>query len=231
MVIDNFDTIENFMEFNLGTYYKFEALIRNTDGYNVLNKNKNSNTKKNVLIKSWYIENLKDYKNLKEEMITLCNLTGARLYITLDRKSIKKTLLTLFDTINIKIKDMLYTKDEFIGLHFGIKNLSNIFESCSSKIESSDKDSKTYLFDVDIVDSRLIDAIYNFIKYSTTKKINIYILKTKKGYHIICKKIFEKNIWKDSIKQYLRPELHYLLNNVSLSENSLGLVYYNKEGE
>ena len=35
-MIDNFKTIENFMQFEEGTFYKFELLVRNTDGENEL---------------------------------------------------------------------------------------------------------------------------------------------------------------------------------------------------
>ena len=35
-MINNFNVIDNFLQFKEGTFYKFELLVRNTDGYNVL---------------------------------------------------------------------------------------------------------------------------------------------------------------------------------------------------
>ena len=77
-MIDNFKTIEKFLKFEEGTFYKFELLIRNTDGNNVLYENAYSNTNKNILIKSWYVDNNEYLQKIKNEMITMANLTGAR---------------------------------------------------------------------------------------------------------------------------------------------------------
>ena len=87
MSINNFPVIEQFLEFEQGTFYKFELLVRNTDGNNPLYQEGYSNTNKNILIKSWYVDSKEYYEKIKHEMINLSNLTGARLYMTLDRKS------------------------------------------------------------------------------------------------------------------------------------------------
>ena len=59
-MINNFNVIDNFLQFEEGTFYKFELLVRNTDGENELFPERCSNTNRNILIKSWYVDT-KDY--------------------------------------------------------------------------------------------------------------------------------------------------------------------------
>ena len=51
-MIDNFKVIDTFLQFEEGTFYKFELLVRNTDGENELFPERCSNTNRNILIKS-----------------------------------------------------------------------------------------------------------------------------------------------------------------------------------
>lgn len=225
--IDNFNIIDNFLQFEDGYFYKFEALIRNTDGENPLYYEGISNTNKNILIKNWFVDSKKYYEKIKNEMKVLCTLTGARLYVTLDRKSNKKLIQTIFSKVNEMILETLK------GTNYGTKRINKLMSSCSSLIDSSDNEMKTIMFDVDTKNAAVLEALICYIR---EKNQVPYILNTKKGYHIVCYKKFNTIHWDtfsvscfidtypntntETIKQLISD-----MNKVSMKENQLGLVY------
>ena len=228
-MIDNFDVIEKFLEFEEGTFYKFEALVRNTDGENELYYEGSSNINKNILIKSWYVDNQEYYNRIKKEMITLCNMTGARLYITLDRKETKKLLINMFQTISKIVTDSL------CGNILSLKSINKLLSSCSSKIEVSEHSRRTIMFDVDSKSQMLVNSLAYYIQ---SQGQEAHVLKTKKGYHVFCYKKFNSSNWEqDSLDlfykvnklQLVLKDLELLTsllrNDVSMKPNELGLVY------
>ena len=223
-MIDNFNVIENFMQFEKGTFYKFECLVRNTDGDNILYEQGYSKTNKNILVKSWYVDNKEYYDKIKQEMIKMCNLTGGRLYITLDRKNNIKLVQELIHGLTDTLCDMIQGKE------IGIKALSKMFASKTSVKETSDKKTKTIMFDVDTKDTRYLNAICEYIKY---KKQEPFTLLTKKGYHVFCYKKFDHSDWlaisnTNATFYYHNPEEKYFNVDeyVSVKDNELGLVYH-----
>ena len=229
-MIDNFETIENFMQFKKGTFYKFECLVRNTDGENILYEEGFSKTNKNILVKSWYVDNFEYYNKIKQEMIKMCNLIGARLYITLDRKSNVKLVQELIHALTDTLCDMIQGKE------IGIKSLSKIFASKTSVKETSDKKFKTIMFDVDTKDVDTLDCIQLYIENKGQKP---YILETKKGYHVFCYRKFDIckwqqesiDIWVDYCKdnctlEQVQSLTHSIKEYVSVKDNELGLVYH-----
>ena len=229
-MIHNFNVIENFMQFEKGTFYKFECLVRNTDGENILYEEGFSKTNKNILVKSWYVDNLEYYNKIKQEMIKMCNLTGARLYITLDRKSNVKLVQELIHALTDTLCDMIQGKE------IGIKSLSKIFASKTSVKETSDKKFKTIMFDVDTKDVDTLDCIQLYIENKGQKP---YILETKKGYHVFCYRKFDIckwqqesiDIWVDYCKdnctlEQVQSLTHSIKEYVSVKDNELGLVYH-----
>lgn len=225
--IDNFNIIDNFLQFEDGYFYKFEALIRNTDGENPLYYEGISNANKNILIKNWFVDSKKYYEKIKNEMKVLCTLTGARLYVTLDRKSNKKLIQTIFSKVNEMILETLK------GTNYGVKKINKLMSSCSSLIDSSDTEMKTIMFDVDTKNSAVLEALICYIR---EKNQIPYILTTKKGYHVFCYKKFNLIHWDtfatscfidtypgtntETIKQLISD-----MTKVSMKENQLGLVY------
>lgn len=232
-MIDNFNTIDSFLNFEEGYFYKFEALIRNTDGENPLYYEGISNTNKNILIKSWYVDTQEYYEKIKNEMKVLCDLTGARLYITLDRKSNKCLIKELFNKVNQIITGVLN------GNNYGVKSLNKLISSTTSILEVSDKQKRTVMFDIDTKDQDVLDSI---LLYITNKKQQPYVLETKKGYHVFCYKKFNIIEWeKETIHGFIKYIGVYQVNlsrlanieqfvkdikQVSVIENQLGLVYY-----
>ena len=121
MPINNFKVIDNFLQFEQGFFYKFELLVRNTDGNNPLYQEGYFNTNKNILIKSWYIDTKEYYEKVKHEMITLADITGARLYVTLDRKDNVKLCQSLIKSYTDSLVAIVNKQSP------SIKKLSKIF--------------------------------------------------------------------------------------------------------
>ena len=231
-MINNFDIIDNFLQFEFegGSFYKFELLVRNTDGNNSLYREGYSNVNKNILIKSWCVDSEAYYRKIKHEMITLANMTGARLYVTLDRKDNNK----LVQSIARRFFDLAI--DMANGSEPAIKGIAKAFNSETSKVENSCKDKRTIMFDVDTSDEIIVDAVCNYIEGKGQKP---YMLKTKKGYHIFCFRKFNHLDWQKECLEWIsndwdikdsRDEIisyHEKFNEtVSVKENELGLVYH-----
>lgn len=233
-MIDNFNVINSFLQFEEGTFYKFELLVRNTDGENILFPERCSNTNKNILIKSWYVDTKEYYEKIKHEMIMLSNITGARLYVTLDRKDnvklVNSLLHSLADTLTAIVN----------GQKPSIKSISKVISSETSKVENSSKATKTIMFDVDTKDMGVKQLIEGYIK---SKGQTPYVLETKKGYHIFCYRKFNNSYWIPECKQAVELEwqeleptytslaLSCFENYVSVKENELGLVYHPMKSE
>ena len=237
-MIDNFKVIDNFLQFEEGTFYKFELLIRNTDGGNDLYQEGYSKTNKNILIKSWYVDNKDYYEKIKHEMITMANITGARIYITLDRKDNVKLVQGLLHSYTDSLCAIVK------GQKPAIKNLSKTFASETSKEENSSPKFRTIMFDVDTKDKEIKQAIIDYIemerqnnKGESLPKVKAHVLETKKGYHIFCYRKFNIQDWLDySYFRYKKlmsgqfTESFKIIDEfkevVSVKANELGLVYH-----
>lgn len=132
-MINNFDQLPNICKFKPGTYYTFIAFTRKKD-----------TGLKNSLIKQWLIDSHEELNSKKQSMIDLCNNTNARLYMTTDRKSIKKTVLNIQQEVNEMIKQYLFSDNYKPSL----ANLNRLVTSASQKKESTDGD-KYWLVDID----------------------------------------------------------------------------------
>lgn len=236
-MINNFNIIEPFLQFEEGTFYKFELLVRNTDGDNVLYSEGYSKTNKNILIKSWYVDNADYLQKIKHEMLTMADLTGARLYVTLDRKDNTKLVQNLIKSFTDSLCAIVNKQSP------SIKNIAKIFASETSKVENSSKSTKTIMFDVDTQSTYTKQAVEKYIR---DKGQEAYCLQTKKGYHIFCYKKFNHQDWEKEITNNLEQTLSNLSNfesmgiikdklkdytinlkqYVSVKENELGLVYH-----
>lgn len=228
-MIDNFHVIDSFLQFEEGSFYKFELLIRNTDGENDLYEEGYSNTNKNILIKSWYVDSESYYEKIKHEMITLANITGARLYVTLDRKDNRK----LVQSIARRFFDLSMAIVE--GSNPAIKGISKAFASETSKVENSCKNKRTMMFDIDTKEGIVLEAVICYIR---SKEEIPYVLETRKGYHVFCYRKFDSSNWEQDVVQAFidtytgqRVEdierlVHLVKENVSMKPNELGLVYH-----
>ena len=237
-MIDNFETVENFMQFEEGTFYKFELLVRNTDGENILFPERVSNTNRNILIKSWYVDTKEYYEKIKHEMVTLSNLTGARIYVTLDRKENTKLVNSLLHSLADTLTAICN------GQKPSIKNIVKVIASETSKVENSCKDSKTIMFDVDTKEEKVLNVVKDYIIRQGQAP---YVLETKKGYHVFCYRKFDNSKWEQQCRTSFlaanessgmclsHEEEEQLVKKfkevVSVKENELGLVYHPMKNE
>ena len=146
MLIDNKKQIREFLNKELTEdsenkeFYKFEAIVRKKDNpENVFVKNHTGS----YLIHSWLISSVEQYDKYIDEMTELCNQTGARLYLSLDKKSVQSVAITLSDYTNGLLQNLVRKNN------ISMKNMFNALNSLTSKKEVSIHESKKLLFDID----------------------------------------------------------------------------------
>lgn len=214
MIIDNFSVLKSNLEFSLdGTYYVFMALCREKDGLNILTS---TNTSTNL--KTWIVDSKSKLEELQPIMQHFCDLTGARLYYTVDRKSTLKTMNNMLKNLTETVIQQSYS-----DISISINHLSKLFNHCAFIKESnSDKEHRYWFIDCDSKRSELFKAIYDFLGGSY-----IYHLDTPSGYHFVAKKNFDKRKFEENLEDYL-PDLNKkLINYATIKENAFGLAYYN----
>ena len=161
-------------------------------------------------------------------MITMANLTGARLYITLDRKDNVKLVQSLIHSFT----DTLCAICK--GQKPSIKNIAKTFASETSKVENSSKTTKTLMWDVDTDNDRVMKSV---VSYIIEKQVVPHLFGTKKGYHVFCYRKFNHTDWLDRCYRIYVALQRYGFTDepmgkdeykklVSVKENELGLVYH-----
>jgi len=129
-MINNFEQLKTFIEFYPNTYYKFVALIRKKDNTGILNTNERGE----IFVRQWFIDSQESLEKYKPDMIALCNATGARLYVTTDRKSVKKTIFKMFEQLLDIVKQYTFNAQNPVS----IRKLSKFSSSASQLAECSD---------------------------------------------------------------------------------------------
>lgn len=202
MLINNTETIKKALRFE-GTryYYKFLVIVRKKDYEEgecpVINKE----GRKEVCVHQWLVSSMEDYERLLPDMLQYAELFKARLYVTLDRKDLYKTLMYI-DTV---VRDALNS----IALgqtSLSCKSLNKLTNSATSVKESSSKEGKAWMIDVDTKDAGILECVKDICG-----KHLICVLETKAGYHVVAEKKFDP-------RKYAWPEHN------ELKENALGLV-------
>lgn len=230
--IDNFLEIENFMTFKEGSFYKFELLARNTDSdTNVVLLDPYTDGKpKNFNIKEWYVDSLEYYHKVKHEMKGLAELTGTRLYMVLDRKDKRKLGINAIRSLI----DITYEFPE------NSRKVFKVIDSESSKKEASEHDLRTVMWDVDIKESIIVEALDDYI---ISKGLKSYIIESKKGFHVFCYKKFNTSNWEQEVIDTYRKvhkearlnsmvQLTHLVHDfATLKDNAMCLVYQTYEIE
>lgn len=244
MEINNFYQFENLSEFKEGSYYKFIALIRAKDNSGVIDTKERGE----IFVRQWFVDSNQSLLKYREDMINLCKATGARLYVTTDRKSVKKTVFKMLEQLQDIIKQFVFGSYTNVSL----RKLSKFSSSASSLAECSDGP-KYWLIDVDkngtteITEQQVEQIVEDFEYIFLDKKVIKF--KTLNGYHILIKRDFDYRAEfakrcqkaKDGInstntldipfyylqnKVFERLWLHKMNNHYSDKENALTLVYY-----
>ena len=241
VIVNNFTEVENYMKFEKGTFYKFAIIVRNKDGRTpLIVKNAPSGE---TTIKQWYV-NTADYyfSRAKQEMTALADATRGRLYMCIERKSTYKMFLLLLDKIVEIIKEALTDTNSTP------KRLNKIINRITSESKCSDKNYKTWMYDIDNEDVQGIykNAIYNYLTSECDLKFEkILTLRSRTGWHIIVPRKFAiKDNWKERVSEFavtLAKERNAKLTSdeitaiiqiaeeIEVHSNQMCLVYYSEE--
>lgn len=243
MEINNFYQLKNLLEFKEGSYYKFVALVRSKDDTNIINTKERGE----IFVRQWFVDSNQSLLKYEEDMINLCKVTGARLYVTTDRKSTKKTIFKMQEQLQDIIKQYAFAAKNPVS----IRKLSKFSSSASQLAECSDGN-KYWLIDIDDKDgvgNDKVDQLSQDFEYIFADK-KIIRFKTVNGWHLLIKRDFDYRAefakrWQkakdglndqDGMKRlfYIQQEevfsrLYKLRFNYEIKENALTLVYFNKE--
>lgn len=169
--------IERLMKFNPSkSFYYFIAIKRKKDHPEL-------QIKESQVIKTWII---KDFRDLNyyytTEMLDIIKSNQCRLYMCTDRKSYAKSMLSIRNDINKQL-DCAIGNDK---TEYSPKTLNNLLKSNIMKDESSDKNARKWLFDIDTKDLTIV----NVIKKLCGEYFD-HVLETKNGYHIVAEREFD----------------------------------------
>ena len=169
--------IENIMQFNSSkSFYYFIAIKRKKDHPEL-------QIKESQVIKTWIVKDIRDfYGYYIPEMLEIIKLHQCRLYMCTDRKSYAKSMLSIRNDINKQLDCAIGTDKT----EYSPKILNNLLQSNIMKDESSDKDARKWLFDVDTKDWSVVNVIKKLCGEHFER-----ILETKNGYHIVAKRKFD----------------------------------------
>ena len=177
MTIIHNTNIERLMRFNHNkSFYYFIAIKRKKDHPEL-------QIKDSQVIKTWIVKDIRDfYGYYIPEMLEIVKLHQCRLYMCTDRKSYTKSMLSIRNDINKQLDCAIGTDKT----EYSPKILNNLLQSNIMKDESSDKNMRKWLFDIDTKDYNVV----NIIKKLCGEYFD-HILETKNGYHIVAEREFD----------------------------------------
>ena len=169
--------IERLMRFNpTKSFYYFIAIKRKKDHPEL-------QMKESQVIKTWIVKDIRDfYGYYIPEMLEIVKLHQCRLYMCTDRKSYAKSMLSIRNDINKQLDCAIGTNKT----EYSPKILNNLLQSNIMKDESSDKNMRKWLFDIDTKN----EAVANVIKKLCGEYFD-HILETKNGYHVVAEREFD----------------------------------------
>lgn len=232
LIVDNFDKVKNVVQWKPEqTYYKFVALIRAKDYKDgefpvLLDK-----AKQECFVRQWLVDNEEYFERVKEDMKTVVEMFKCRLYMTLDRKSTMKTLIAARDVINRQLDSYLGVKEPQVS----VKMFNKLVPSVTQLAESSDRDGRRWMFDVDTKDVNVLNVVKKLCG-----EFYLETFETKNGYHVVADKKFDANARLQCVKHrgklrdfdmslYSNEESELLENSeVEVKANSLILVAMGK---
>ena len=165
-MIDNFKLIKYLLEFpNDDIYYHLQILRRGKDHPELSAANR--------VIKSYFICSLESLDYVEDEIKKLCEFFGARAYINLAPKSIKKTTM-----LQLKYLAQRAYEGDF-------KKIWKSWNTCAGEIKGEES---RWIVDVDepLEDNLLDSMFWNFLEELDPKGSKfISEIPTKSGYHLI----------------------------------------------
>lgn len=232
LLVDNFDKVKNVVQWKPEqTYYKFVALIRAKDYKDGERPVLLDKEKQECFVRQWLVDNEEYFERVKEDMKTVVEMFKCRLYMTLDRKSTMKTLIAARDVINRQLDSYLGVKEPQVS----VKMFNKLVPSVTQLAESSDRDGRRWMFDVDTKDVNVLNVVKKLCG-----EFYLETFETKNGYHVVADKKFDANARLQCVKHrgklrdfdmslYSNEESELLENSeVEVKANSLILVAMGK---
>lgn len=149
MIVNNFESIKNILNFDGKSVYLVWLVMRNKDG-NTQAKGNN----RNRTIKSYYFLTKEQLETRQEEIIKLCDLFNCRAYIGINKKPMNKVLFQLQNTLTD------YMQQYFGGNEF-IPNIHALVDSSVMKCGTEGR--RMWIVDVDTKDRKQIESIVRII--------------------------------------------------------------------
>lgn len=185
LLVDNFDKVKNVVQWKPEqTYYKFVALIRAKDYKDGERPVLLDKEKQECFVRQWLVDSEEYFDRVKEDMKTVVEMFRCRLYMTLDRKSTMKTLMAARDVVNRQLDSYLGVKEPQVS----VKMFNKLVPSVTQLTESSDKEGRRWMFDVDTKDVNVLNVVK---KLCGTDYLEFF--ETKNGYHVVADKKFDAN--------------------------------------
>lgn len=185
LLVDNFDKVKNVVQWKPEqTYYKFVALIRAKDYKDGERPVLLDKEKQECFVRQWLVDSKEYFDRVKEDMKTVVEMFRCRLYMTLDRKSTMKTLIAARDVVNRQLDSYLGVKEPQVS----VKMFNKLVPSVTQLAESSDRDGRRWMFDVDTKDVNVLNVVK---KLCGTDYLESF--ETKNGYHVVADKKFDAN--------------------------------------
>lgn len=185
LLVDNFDKVKNVVQWKPEqTYYKFVALIRAKDYKDGERPVLLDKEKQECFVRQWLVDNEEYFERVKEDMKTVVEMFRCRLYMTLDRKSTMKTLIAARDVVNRQLDSYLGVKEPQVS----VKMFNKLVPSVTQLAESSDREGRRWMFDVDTKDVNVLNVVK---KLCGTDYLESF--ETKNGYHVVADKKFDAN--------------------------------------
>lgn len=185
LLVDNFDKVKNVVQWKPEqTYYKFVALIRAKDYKDGERPVLLDKEKQECFVRQWLVDSEEYFDRVKEDMKTVVEMFKCRLYMTLDRKSTMKTLIAARDVINRQLDSYLGVKEPQVS----VKMFNKLVPSVTQLAESSDRDGRRWMFDVDTKNEDVLKAVKELCG-----EYYLETFETKNGYHVVANKKFDAN--------------------------------------
>ncbi len=185
LLVDNFDKVKNVVQWKPEqTYYKFVALIRAKDYKDGERPVLLDKEKQECFVRQWLVDSEEYFDRVKEDMKTVVEMFRCRLCMTLDRKSTMKTLIAARDVVNRQLDSYLGVKEPQVS----VKMFNKLVPSVTQLAESSDRDGRRWMFDVDTKDVNVLNVVK---KLCGTDYLESF--ETKNGYHVVADKKFDAN--------------------------------------
>lgn len=180
-MVDNFELIKPLLTFDRhGDFYFLQLLQRKKDGCNVPNGSDNQRR----LVRDYHITSIEKLDALRDEIISICNETGARAYIRLNKRNYRTVSMAFAEETLMKAR----TNQEF-------GNTFNEINSVIGRYPEPGKGNKTWIVDIDDFgpDSTLVNMVMCIIREhcepydnESNKKI-VAVIPTRSGTHLITK--------------------------------------------